>query len=108
MFRRRKKSIIICRYCSQSFTRRNCHQNHLIKYKDIIYEEENQLEILLRENAISTDIRSAKEQIPPLAIFYNETNEANEATETDKANKSTEANEANEANEITIEYTQQG
>ncbi|CAG8592097.1 1672_t:CDS:2 [Dentiscutata erythropus] len=61
-----------------------------------------------KENAISTNIQSIKEQIPPLAIFCNETNEANEATETDKTNEATKANKANEANEITIEHTQQG
>ncbi|CAG8657609.1 10430_t:CDS:2, partial [Racocetra fulgida] len=95
-----KKGVIICRYCLQSFTRRNCYRNHLTKHNDIIYVEENQLQVLLKETEVLTDTQHVREQTPLSSIFCNDINEAN--GDNNRTSKTSENNKI-----ITLKHVQQ-
>ncbi|CAG8788348.1 24271_t:CDS:2, partial [Dentiscutata erythropus] len=75
-----KKGVIICRYCPQSFTRRNCYQNHLTNHKNI----------------------SVRERTSLSSIFYSNANEADRNHRTSKT-----SNYKNETSEINLEHVQQ-
>ena len=52
-----KKGTIQCRYCPHSFSRRNCYRHHLVKHKDILYAEKNELQVLLNKQENQSQIR---------------------------------------------------
>ncbi|CAG8704972.1 17489_t:CDS:1 [Dentiscutata erythropus] len=94
-----KKGVIICRYCPQSFIRRNCYQNYLTKHKGIVYAEENQLQMLLKETRVLTNTQFVRERTPLSSIFYSNTNEADGNHRTSET-----SNYKNETSEINLEH----
>src|SRR3954465_913084 len=69
-----KKGTIQCRYCPRSFSRRNCYRHHLVKHKDVLYAEKNELQTLLNEQENQIQIRptTTTRRTPLAPISLNE------------------------------------